>query len=94
MGLTLATSPSHKCLPEELVQDLADNKADPRKRGDTKANGQYHHSLALDPILPIIHDLTHVVPPVLHIMLGLVVRFYRSIEDLCKKCDQTSLVGM
>ncbi len=31
------------------------------------------------------------MPPILHIMLGLVVHFYRSLEDLCRKSDQSTL---
>ena len=81
----------HHRNPYEIVQDLADNLADPRKGGNTKANGPSHTSISNQSILPIIHDIKHIVPPILHIMLGLVVRFYRNVENLCRRRDQGNL---
>ncbi|KAJ8018545.1 hypothetical protein HOLleu_43399 [Holothuria leucospilota] len=71
--------------------DLTNNKADPRRGGDRRANGANHHSMAEDPILPVITDVCNIVPPSLHILLGLVVRYYRMLEIHCRQIDATSL---
>ena len=38
-------------------------------------------------------DHMHIVPPVLHIMLGLTVRFYQKIEKICREADQKSAIS-
>ncbi len=35
--------------------------------------------------------MTHVVPPVLHIMLGLTVRFYKEVEGIARRADGEEL---
>ena len=41
--------------------------------------------------MPIIHDFLHIAPPALHIMLELVVTFYRNVENMCKEKDRGNL---
>lgn len=64
----------------DMQQDLVRNKEDPRRGGDPRANGASHHSIAHDPILPILTHVDHIIPPSLHILLGLVVRYYKYSE--------------
>lgn len=76
---------------EDIPADLASNKADPRRGWDRRANGANHHSIAEDPVLPISSSIINIVPPSLHILLGLVVRYFKLLEDHCRNIDQSSL---
>ncbi|XP_071948723.1 uncharacterized protein [Antedon mediterranea] len=73
--------------PGQMATDLANCKEDKRNKGDSKKNSKFHHSIFEVPILPMGSDMVHVVPPVLHIMLGLTVRFYKQIEDIARTAD-------
>ena len=75
----------------DLQTDLIQNKEDPRRGGDPRANSSNHHSIAHDPILPIVTDIDNIIPPSLHILLGLVVRYYKYLETYCRSVDQGSL---
>ena len=64
--------------PREMLTDLAANKADGQERGNLKKKtSKYYHSVFADPLFPMCTDHMHIVPPVLHIMLGLTVQFYQ-----------------
>lgn len=81
-----------KRTPHQMQQDLADNIADQRNRGDTKKNSRYYNSIHRRQIFPITTDNDHIIPPILHIMLGLTVRYFKDVEVICRKYDRTEVI--
>ena len=70
-------------------QDLANLLAEEEdETGRTRVSGRDYHSIARKPIIPLPFDILQIVPPSLHIILGLVVRFFKHIEEKCKQLDQ------
>ena len=77
---------------DDMVRDLVDNLFDERNDNNMKTNGSlYHHCIYQPPVLPITTSIEHIVPPVLHIMLGLVQRFFSFLERVCQRIDRGSL---
>ena len=70
----------------QYIQDLADLE-EHRRRGGRKVTGASFHSINGKPLIPIVTDMNHVIPPSLHILLGLVVRYYKLLELECRKLD-------
>ena len=63
-----------------------DNRADTRANGDLRENAKNHYSVIERMLFPI-KDLKYVVPPVLHIMLGIVLRLFTLVERECQRLD-------
>ena len=74
--------------PGDMTNDLAACKADQRNNGDPKVNARNYHSVCAETLFPMCIDHSHIVPPILHIMLGLTVRFFKEVEDICRSNDQ------
>ncbi len=75
---------------EEMRQNLADNiKISQERRQTTKANSSRYNSIHKAPLLPIT-AVDHIVPPVLHMQLGLVQRFFNLLESKCRSIDKGS----
>ena len=67
-------------------QDLADLLAEEDR--SRVISGHDYHSMAKKPLLPLPFDILQIVPPSLHILLGLVVRYFKKIEEKCRQIDQ------
>ncbi len=78
----------------DMQRDIQENK---RRSGevtkDLKANSKQFHSIYGEPILPVMCSMDQVVPPFLHIMLGLVQRFFNMLELVCKSIDNGNIEG-
>ncbi|XP_072022414.1 uncharacterized protein [Amphiura filiformis] len=74
----------------QYVQDLADFEEHTRK-GGRKVTGASFHSIHGRPLLPLVTDVDHVIPPSLHILLGLVVRYFKLLELECRNLDHGNL---
>ena len=58
---------------------------------DHAVTGHMYHSISKKPLFPLCAGVDHIVPPSLHILLGLVVRFFSLLEIECHKLDQVGL---
>lgn len=72
-------------------QDIANLTAEMEDDNSNRISGQDFHSMSKTPILPLPHDLNQIVPPALHILLGLVVRYFKLLEEECRRLDQGDL---
>ena len=79
---------ARKRTTEQFVQDVADMKSDDGTRSIT---GHMYHSISKQPLFPLCDGIDHVVPPALHILLGLVVRYFNLLELECRKLDRGNL---
>lgn len=77
---------------EQFVEDLANVKENERG-AKKKVTGSMFHSISGDQILPLATDVDHIIPPSLHILLGLVVRFFKDLEKDCARIDNGELTG-
>ncbi|XP_072037705.1 uncharacterized protein [Amphiura filiformis] len=73
---------------EQYVQDYADLSSD---SGTRPITGHMYHSISKRPLFPLCAGVDHIVPPSLHILLGLVVRYFNLLELECRKLDQGGL---
>ncbi|XP_072023493.1 uncharacterized protein [Amphiura filiformis] len=74
---------------ESFQQDVANLLAEEEDEADrSRISGRDHHSISRRPLLPLPSDLLQIVPPSLHILLGLVVRYFKLIEKKCQHLDQ------
>ena len=72
-----------------MVRVLVDNLLNERNDNNMKTNESlYHHCVYQTPVLQIITNIEHIVPPVLHIMLGFVQRFFSFLERVCQRIDR------
>ncbi|XP_072040956.1 uncharacterized protein [Amphiura filiformis] len=79
---------------EDYQQDLANLVAEEEDEGqNVRISGKDHHSISKRPLLPLPSDLLQIVPPSLHILLGLVVRHFKQIEDKCRQLDKGNVQG-
>ncbi|XP_072027742.1 autocrine proliferation repressor protein A-like [Amphiura filiformis] len=69
-------------------QDIANLLAEEEDGASARVSGRDHHSISKRPILPLPSDIKQIVPPSLHIILGLVVRYFKLLETECRKLDQ------
>ena len=77
---------------QEMRQDLQNNKElVQRVGGTTKDNSSTYHSLHADPILPVTTDVDHIIPPSLHIMLGLTQQYFNMLENKVRILHSHSL---
>ena len=67
--------------PKQYVQEYHEFLADDRKDA-----GKFYASV-IDAMLFPIRTLDHVVPPVLHIMMGIVEKLYTILEEECEALD-------
>lgn len=70
---------------EQYVQDYADMSA---LQGTRTITGHMFHSISKKSLIPLPESVEHIVPPSLHILLGLGVRFFNLVELECRKLDQ------
>ena len=70
----------------QYVQDLADLE-ERERTGGRKVTGASFHSISRKPIIPVVTDMDHIIPPSLHILLGLVVRYFKLLEQECRRLD-------
>ncbi len=64
-----------------------ENLCDDRANNDRRENGKYHNSVIEQMLFPIKH-LNFVVPPVLHIVLGITLLMYNILLTFCQQFDQ------
>ncbi|XP_072040473.1 uncharacterized protein [Amphiura filiformis] len=77
---------------ETMANDLQKNtEASARNGKSLKTNSAQFHSVYGSHILPMTVSLDYVVPPILHIMLGLVQRFFIMLERICKDSDNVTV---
>ena len=51
-------------------------------------SGHDYHNMAKKPLLPLPFDILQIVTQSLHLLLGLVVRYFKKIEEECRQIDQ------
>ena len=77
--------------PRTLAQyknEFNENYIDERNSFDRHKNGHFHANVAEAMLFPLKYEgLEQVVPPVLHIMIGIVLNIYNELVDDCKKLD-------
>ncbi|XP_065678572.1 uncharacterized protein LOC136093529 [Hydra vulgaris] len=71
---------------QSLESAYNENLCEDRQGGNLRALGKFHNSIIAPVIFPII-TLDNVVPPVLHIMLGVVLKLYKLLLKECKTLD-------
>ncbi|XP_066911411.1 uncharacterized protein, partial [Clytia hemisphaerica] len=71
---------------DDLDAFYAGNLLDDRAKGDLRKLGRFHASVCNHRIFPIL-TLRNVVPPVLHIMLGIVLRLFNLLTGACREID-------
>ena len=68
-------------------EDLSENI---RTSDDLHKSGKFHHSVVGPMVIPPV-DLTHVVPPGLHILLGLTLKFFNMLLERVKEIDNNEM---
>ncbi|XP_057296535.1 uncharacterized protein LOC130625451 [Hydractinia symbiolongicarpus] len=85
----LPHTPFHCDIARRTVKDLEasyfENLAEDRT-GGLRKTGKYHESIVGDVIFPIT-DLSRVVPPVLHIVLGITLKLYELLLKCVRRLD-------
>ena len=76
--------PSDQCQSRSLETVLADNSAFHRETSDKRKVAKFHNALHA-PLLGI--DLESVSPPYLHILLGVVLKHHKLLEDSAHRLD-------
>ena len=77
---------------KSMQQDLANLLSEEEdERGNGRVSGRDYHSISKPPIFPLPEDIEHIIPPALHIILGLVVRYFKLLEEKCRKLDQSGV---
>ena len=76
--------PSDQCQSRSLETLLADNSAFLRETSDKREVAKFHNTLHA-PLLEI--DLESVSPPYLHILLGVVLKHHKLLEDSAHRLD-------
>ena len=84
-----AHTPEDCLIPERTIEDLEasynENLVDDRAGGLHKRE-KFHESIISRPLFPI-KSLSHVVPPVLHIKLGIVLKLYQILLSKTQEKD-------
>ena len=75
---------------EQLTASYAGNLSDDRAGGLLRKTGKFHSSVCNLMIFPI-KTVENVVPPVLHIMLGIVLRLFNMLTGICRDMDSVEL---
>lgn len=79
-----------KCLErdnEDYFGNFLNNLADDRKKGDRAKKGKFHGSVVGKALFPLKY-LFRLVPPILHIMLGIVLRLFVMVENKTIEFDK------
>ena len=83
-----------------MKKDFKDNLTYTREREGTgvnnntmRNNGPKFHSIYAEPALSISTSMDHVAPPTLHILLGLVKKFFEYLELVCREMDTGKMDG-
>ena len=71
---------------DQYIQDYADMSSE-LANSTRSITGHMFHSIARQPLFPMCEDIDHIVPPSLHILLGLVPRYFNLVELECRKLD-------
>ncbi|XP_065678677.1 uncharacterized protein LOC124819115 [Hydra vulgaris] len=71
---------------QSLESAYNENLCENRQDGNLRTLGKFHNSIIAPVIFPII-TLDNVVPPVLHIMLGVVLKLYKLLLKECETLD-------
>ena len=72
---------------EDLEDLYCENLAEDRQGFDTRSTGKFHGNYYNRAIFPIL-SLDNIVPPVLHIMLGIVLKLFNLLLSRCREIDQ------
>ena len=67
-----------------------ENLCDDRCHGNMRENGKHHNSV-IEKMLFCIKDLRFVVPPVLHILLGITLYLYNVLLGYCQQLDKEEI---
>ena len=73
-----------------MIAFYAGNLSDDRAGGSLRKTGKFHQSVCSLVIFPI-KTVENVVPPVLHIMLGIVLRLFNILAGICRDIDSKKL---
>ena len=82
----------HGSYAERTVKSYQDDFESNKKNstdGNLNKTGKFYHNIVNQMIL-VPHDLNHVVPPCLHILLGLTLRFFNILLDMANEQDNQS----
>ena len=72
---------------KHYVESYNQNLSDSRNGYNRRENGKYHYSVIEEMVFPV-KSLDRVVPPGLHIMLGIMLNIYNLILDECRQIDE------
>ena len=72
---------------KHYAESYNENLSDSRNGYNRRENGKYHYSVIEQMLFPI-KSLDRVVPPGLHIMLGIMLNIYNLILDECRRIDE------
>ena len=72
---------------QTLLRSLVSDKV-----GNVNRKGKHHSSIIGSPLIPII-SLSNIVPPVLHITLGIVLKLFEMILSEVRKLDRNHITA-
>ena len=72
---------------EDIESLYCENLAEDRQLFDARATGKFHGNFYNRAIFPIL-SLDNIVPPVLHIMLGVILKLFNLLLSRCREIDQ------
>ena len=89
-----AHTPEDCLIPERTIEDLADsyNENLVERGGGLHKRGKFHESVISRPLFPI-KSLSHIVPPILHIKLGIVLKLYQILLSKTQENDNVETTG-
>ena len=68
-----------------------ENLCDDRSNGSMRENGKFHNSVVEQMLFPI-KDFKFVVPPILHVLLGVTLHLYNILLTFCQQIDRDEWV--
>ena len=71
---------------DDYVYNYNEFLADTRNPNDRRQNGKFHCSV-VGPMMFPLNSLIQVVPPSLHVLLGVTLVLYNLLQDACRKID-------
>ena len=86
---TPESCPTELRTTESYENFYQENLCEDRREGDLNATGKYHGSVVRRAIFPL-SNLENLVPPVLHITLGIVLRLFNMLERAAMNLDSAS----
>eukprot|EP00112_Aurelia_sp_Birch-Aquarium-sp1_P018930 Seg4595.4 transcript_id=Seg4595.4/GoldUCD/mRNA.D3Y31 product="hypothetical protein" protein_id=Seg4595.4/GoldUCD/D3Y31 len=72
---------------EHYSRSYNENLCDDRNNRNLRENGKFHYNVFEKMLFPL-KDLRHVVPPILHILLGITLLIYNLLLEKCRSIDE------